>query len=250
MEHETSRAVSNVVGYALLFGIMTVTIATTSFVGGPAIQEAQQASADGITRDSMTLFASDIEKLRTTASEQQSIQMQPQGGHISLGQPTTITIETADGSRYTQVTRPLTYDSDSGQEIVYESGAVVTRQPSGSAYMTKAPPISIDDTVSVPLIVTTTPRDRSIQATRGSITATRTDRVTPPLPATTPTLTVSISSRYASAWKAYFDGLTASSYRITTTQPSPSTLTVTVERTSRGEFPVEVPVTEVSLAID
>lgn len=249
MEIKRSRAVSNMIGYALLFGLITVTVATTSFAGGPAIQEAQQVSSDGVTADTMEVLTSDIEALQTTEASSRSVQVHPQGGHIEPVQPTTLTIETADGSQYTQVTRPLAYESDSGKEIVYEAGALITRTPAGDSFMTQSPSVSVDDTVSAPLVITTVPRDRSIQSTRGSITATQMTQATAPLPDTTSQLTISISSRYAAAWESYFNRLTVSSFRITTARPSPSTLIVTIERADDTQFPISVPVTEVSLSV-
>lgn len=149
----TDRAVSDVVGYVLIFSLIVATVGVVTTVGFGTLDDRQDAERINNVERAFDVFANNMENVYRDGAPSRATEMRLAGGTLSHGEPVTITIETDDDETVTVVSRPLVY-SDDNSEIVYAAGAVL-RSDDGGSVMLKEPPFRADrPTALIPLIET------------------------------------------------------------------------------------------------
>jgi len=152
----TDRAVSDVVGYVLIFSLIVATVGVVTTVGFGTLDDRQTAEQINNVERAFDVFANNMENVYRDGSPSRATEMRLSGGTLQYGESVNITIQDADNSdvNHTVQVTPLIY-SEGDTEIVYEGGAII-RDDGDGMVMRRAPPFRFDsDRTLLPFIRTT-----------------------------------------------------------------------------------------------
>jgi len=152
----TDRAVSDVVGYVLIFSLIVATVGVVTTVGFGTLDDRQTAEQINNAERAFDVFANNMENVYRDGSPSRATEMRLSGGTLQYGEPVNITIQDADNPDVNHTVRitPLVY-SEGDTEIVYEGGAII-RDDGDGMVMRRAPPFRIDaDQTLLPFVRTT-----------------------------------------------------------------------------------------------
>jgi len=152
----TDRAVSDVVGYVLIFSLIVATVGVVTTVGFGTLDDRQTAEQINNAERAFDVFANNMENVYRDGSPSRATEMRLSGGTLQYGESVNITIQDADNSdvNHTVQVTPLIY-SEGDTEIVYEGGAII-RDDGDGMVMRRAPPFRFDsDRTLLPFIRTT-----------------------------------------------------------------------------------------------
>ena len=162
------RAVSNTLGFVLLFGVVFFSIVAVNTVGLGALEEGRDttiAQNAGLSMESMSDVIDDLREENTTA--RLSV-LRGGGGTLSPGKDTSIKVTIDDsGAAGPNVVYDRTFTSIvyrlEGTEIVYEAGAVIRTQENGGGVLVDGPSFEMtDDAVFLPIVSTTSADGSSV----------------------------------------------------------------------------------------
>jgi len=131
------RAVSETLGYVLVFSVVIMTISTVTVVGFNGLEDRQTAEEVTNVERAFDVLRDNFNDLYRYEEPSRGTEIRLASGTISVGDPVTITVGQWDGGGFspdaqTNVTfRPLEYQSDGG-DVVYESGVVFRSDDVGS----------------------------------------------------------------------------------------------------------------------
>lgn len=151
----TDRAVSDVVGFVLVFALVVSTVGVVTSVGFTSLDDQQEAEQLNNVERAFDVFQNNVENVYRDGAPSRATEMRLAGGTIGYGDPVNVTIRDANNSDVNRSiqTTPLIYSS-AGTDIVYEAGAVIRDDGHGSI-MLNEPPLYFDSSRAVlPLIAT------------------------------------------------------------------------------------------------
>lgn len=152
----TDRAVSDVVGYVLIFSLIVATVGVVTTVGFGTLDDRQTAEQINNAERAFDVFANNMENVYRDGSPSRATEIRLSGGTIQYGDPVTITIQNASDTsvNYTVRITPLVY-TEGDTEIVYEGGAII-RDDGDGMVMRRTPPFRIGaDRTLLPFVRTT-----------------------------------------------------------------------------------------------
>lgn len=206
----TDRAVSDVVGYVLIFSLIVATVGVVTTVGFGTLEDRQTAEQINNAERAFDVFANNMENVYRDGSPSRATEMRLSGGTLQYGEPVNITIQDAadENVNHTVQMTPLVY-SEGETEIIYVGGAVI-RSERESAVMIRDPPFRIDSQRTlIPLVDTTGfPGVRTISAEeRVRVRSANIERIAAPEPDLydADEVRINVSSPRSDAWVRYFD---------------------------------------------
>jgi hypothetical protein len=129
-----TRAVSEVVGFALVFSLVVAVVAIVSLNGISTLQEARNAEQTNNAERAFEVLADNMKDLHTNGAPSRATEISPpQGSGLYMGARTTIWIN--DTSAPTLLpdrkfhVRPIVYRGADGTEIFYMMGALFRVEP-------------------------------------------------------------------------------------------------------------------------
>lgn len=153
-----SRGVSDTVGFVLVFGLITVVIAT-AFTGGMAgLESTQQAEQDANVERAFDVFDNNMRDIYYDGAPSRTTEIKLAGSSLDFDKRSRLTVVVdPDGSNREITNRSvhsLVYRGSIGTEIRYEAGAVI-RTDGGSSVMLASPGVITDDKrILIPFIRT------------------------------------------------------------------------------------------------
>lgn len=213
------RGVSDLVGFALVFALVTASIAMVYVAGIQGLQDARRDEQLRNVERAFDVLDDNIEDIHRRDAPSRATEISLLDGQMTYGRPINVTVyventrNSSDNRTLTANVRPLVYASTTGDtEIVYTAGAVV-RDDDGSSVMLAEPGFSVDDQRAVLPLVVTHQRSDSRSGLGGSTTILvvafqqSKDAGTPFLTNATADANVSVTvqSPRVRAWKAYFE---------------------------------------------
>ena len=204
-----NRAVSDVVGYVLIFSLITVSVGVITVGGFSALQDRQDAERINNAERAFDVLAGNMEDIYRDGAPSRATEMRLSGGTLRYGEPINITIEDNNGRNITASPRPLVYQ-DTGTEIVYVAGAII-RSDNGNSVMLRDPPFRASATVgSFPLIVTFRTTGSTTLSSEGTVQVTsEARRVNTTMPTGfddgTGSYTITVESPRYTAWEQYLE---------------------------------------------
>ena len=205
---DDTRGVSEILGFVLIFALVTSMIAVVFTVGFAGLQSSQQAEQVNNVERAFDVFADNLRDLYQRDNFEESemsraTEIKLIGGTISLQESTTIRVE---GENLSFSPRSVVYSDDSDTEIVYEAGAVF-RSDGYASVMLVEPNFHFGEKRSIIHVVN--PRDRS---EHGSIERVGTVLIVAEYRDSTvfevensESVNVTIESPRSNAWKRYFE---------------------------------------------
>lgn len=165
-----NRAVSNTLGYVLLFAVVITSLTVVGTVGVGSLEDARDGTLLMNAEQSMQGVASaagDVHREDVSRTSRVRIRR----GSLQPGDETTITVrvlDSSDGSTttVTKTFKPIVYRSKDVR-VVYEGGAVIRQQDGGSVAIREPSYVLSQDRAIVP-VVGTTPNSESSESVSGS----------------------------------------------------------------------------------
>jgi len=205
------RAVSDVVGYVLIFSLITISVGVITVGGFSTLQDRQDAERINNAERAFDVFAANMEDVYRDGAPSRATEMRLSGGTLRYGEPTNVTLRRADNAdiNWTAQITPIIY-SDSGTEIVYEAGAIIRDERGGSVVLRSPPYRFGSERALLPLVRTTRPVEESpvsfegtirVESTRTSIDA----GIGPELADPSGDLEFEVDSERQEAWNRYLE---------------------------------------------
>jgi len=211
------NGVSEVVGFILVFSIITLAIAIIYVVGYPAIEDSKDRTQLKNMEKNFIVLQSNIEMVAFGESPVKMMRMELGGGTITVnGSDGAITVRTTNGGEiFNDLVGTVTYGMKGRREIIYENGGIWSRYPSGGSVGVSDPRINLRKDLNNTryLVISIVKINSSTSSTGGKGTVTLTIENSDPL---TPipridraggTAWINITSDVAPAWKRYFERL-------------------------------------------
>ena len=202
------RALSDVIGYVLVFSLIIATVGVVSTVGFTGLQDRQDAEQINNVERAFDVFDHNVEDVYKRGAPSRATEMRLGGGSLGYGERIEIEIESG-GENVTASSTPLVY-SRGNTEILYVSGAII-RVDDGNAVMLSEPDFVFEtDHVVMPLIETRSRSDRTIggESTIRVTSEFSFIETTVPAQLAEPSgsdVNVTIESSRAEAWERYFE---------------------------------------------
>jgi len=170
------RAVSETLGYILVFSIIVTTITTATVFGFGGLEDRQAAEQVTNVERAFDVMADNFRDISRYEDPSRATEMRLADGTLSVGDPVTVTVAAGEqnGEEFVEreqqnVTfRPLVFQSDGGS-VAYESGVVFRSSGSDSIARSSLPFVVGEETALVP--VTATSLGSSTSAVGGDRTA-------------------------------------------------------------------------------
>jgi len=251
-----SRAVSETLGYILVFSIIVTTIATATVFGFTGLEDRQAAEQVTNVERAFDVLADNFADISRYEDPSRATEIRLADGTISMGDPVTITVgqwdtgseQFVDGNTQNVTFRPLVFEGDGG-EVVYESGVVFRASRSGSIARSPLPFVVGTETAVVPVTATATSSsttgvggDQTVQVV-GERRATTQPLENRTISADGETLAVRVDSPRADGWARQFR---EEEYPILNESDS----TVTAELSVTNDGRVRLPVTNINIRFD
>lgn len=204
----TDRAISDVVGYVLVFSLIVTTVGVVTTAGFGTLDDRQSAERINNVERAFDVFATNVEDVYRDGAPSRATEMRLAEGTIRHGDAVTITVEASDERNVTVSPRPFVY-ADGETEIVYVAGAVI-RSESESAVVLRDPPFYVDSgTATFPLVETFRTSGPKTVSVDGTVRITSTSRgINTTVPESfdeAGTFNVTVESPRSDAWARYFE---------------------------------------------
>ncbi len=197
------RAVSDTLGFVLIFGIIVSTTAVVYVGGFDALTGARDAQQFANTERAFDVLDSNVDDLAVHGAPSRTTEVLLSNGALGFGNSVTFNVTTADSGYYEATTRPLVYRADDGDRLVYSNGALF-RQYGDRAVLFGEPRVSAGDRTLVPLVVTRAASSEiSTDGTRRLLV--RTDVTSRDVARFTTATNLTVTSPRAGAWEQYLE---------------------------------------------
>ena len=201
------RGVSETVGFVLVFGLITTTIAVTFTVGLGGLADAQLAERDDNVERAFDVLHDNLNDISRDGVPSRATEIQLGGGALAFERESEFRLtDTGTGTQVFE-TGSITYRGAGDTRIVYENGAVF-RMQGESGVMLREPDLLVGDTVVYSLYglggpTTTTQGDGTVLVVG--------ERIGRGVPiddrATGGDVTLEINSTRSSVWRRYYGDL-------------------------------------------
>lgn len=182
----TERAVSDVVGYILVFSVVSLSVAVVSLAGVSALEDARNSEQIANAERAFDVLADNLGDIHQEGAPSRSTEISLASARIRTDRTTTAQVRAYNGTGWINLTGMVTSDllvwqsnEVSSTEIAYAMGTVIRSQAQGGVVLRGGPFRFDDDRTILPLVQTYT---RSGQSFGGGIIRVRGIRSNPTLP--------------------------------------------------------------------
>lgn len=221
------RAASDVVGFVLVFSLVTATVGVVYGVGFTGLEDVRDAERVTNAERAFDILADNLADVRARGAPSRATEIKLSEARLFFGNATTLSVEITNvGSpapEYSVSLRPVVYAAGTGTRLVYEAGAVVRTEPGGGVVFRRDPGLLFADaggtrTAVIPLVETRRTGGTSVGGSR--TVRVRADLAVSEVLTTLDggpfdvEFTVETSARRAAAWERYLDGEIASAFGV------------------------------------
>lgn len=178
------RAASEALGFVVLFGVILTSVAIMYAVGFGGLQDARDYERVNNAERAFDVLADNVEDVLRRGAPSRATEFKLADADLRMGDPVVVngSVEHVSGtpsgeSDFTIPTteiRPIRYDANTGETIVYVGGAVVRGGADGAAMVREPGYLLTDERTILPIVETDSRDDTSVS---GSTTVlVRTDR--------------------------------------------------------------------------
>lgn len=230
------RSVSETVGFVLVFGLITTTIAVTFTVGLGGLEDAQLAERDNNVERAFDVLHDNLNDISRDGVPSRATEIQLGGGELVLEQESEFRLTDAGTGTRVLESGSITYRGAGDTRIIYENGAVF-RMEGEDGVMLREPDLLAGDTVVYSLYGLSGPA----QTTQGDGTVLVVgERIGRGVPvddrATEGNVTLEINSTQSSVWRRYYAGLDDEQISVKPAADSDADLAVTFDADSYERF--------------
>jgi len=152
------RGQTETLGYVLIFALVLSTATVVSFSGVDAIQSKEETQRVQNTERAFEIFASNMDDIQQRGAPSRATEVSLDGASLGYGDTGTVNVSVIDGGTETNHTyeiRPLVYETNEDNRLVYEAGAIFYQDDDGNGVVVRDPPFLADDgRVNIPVVAT------------------------------------------------------------------------------------------------
>lgn len=212
----SERAISDVLGYALVFALIMSTVGVVYTTGVGGLLDVRETEKIANAERAFDVLDSNLEDLSRGAADSRGTEIQLEDATIGFEDPTVINVSADDGGSYRATIRPIYFSgSDDDPRIVAENGGIFRQQDETAVIRNEPNFVFADHEMVVPIVVTRTRDSGRSGSGRVLVRTTVADRTVVHLPAPNSTVTVRIESPRATAWKEYLEDQSGESCEVT-----------------------------------
>lgn len=142
------RAVSEILGYILIFSLIVATVGLVSISGLPALDSARESEQIQNAERAFDVLNSNMAEVYERGSPSRATELSASDARVEIREPVVfnVSVENVDGnvtSARAEV-QPIVFSGRGDTEFVYEAGAVI-REQRESSIMLRDPPMKLDD---------------------------------------------------------------------------------------------------------
>ena len=181
---QNGRAVSEVVGYIIVFGLVITSIGIITVAGTGTLEDAREDERVSNAERAFDVVADNMVSIYERNSPSRATEIDLPNSQIIMGNEIRMTV-TVDGETVAQRDiQPIEFRLTDDRRLVYEAGAVFRTEHGGGVVLRDPPFLLDDDRVHVPIVETESPGAASAgsttillrgKATERSVLASRTD---------------------------------------------------------------------------
>lgn len=212
-ERADERAVSEVVGFVLVFSLVVGTIALVYVTGFAGLTDTRDVEQVNNAERAFDVLADGFDKLARGEAPNRATEIKLADAQLTLGNLKQGAVTDSDGTMVAEIPqhRPIVYTAPSGSEVVYEHGAVIRVDDGGAATMRREPDFIIGEERTVIRHIETSNLQIGSQSVAGDTTvlvrssATRSDLLYSAVENDEVTLALDTAEERASAWTEYME---------------------------------------------
>ena len=224
------RGVSNVVGYVLIFSLVTITIGTVFAVGITGLENRQAAERAANVERAFDVFDDNVRDVQRYGDPSRATEIRLSGGALSLADPAVVELRNASGDIVGRSldSRSLTYTSGD-TTIAYENGAWFRSDGTGAVMRSEPRFVAAGGRTTLPIGRLYPLGDETVEQEGAvQIVVDRTSRPqlveTADASADDGPFDLWIESPYADAWRRYFERTDGFSVNTTMTDTANDTV--------------------------
>lgn len=206
----SDRGQSEVLGFAIIFGIMVTGVALVMVTGMAGLDDTREAEQVDNAAVAFEVMADVFDELVEAGVPSRSVEIKLADAQLTTTEPVTIRVTVTsvadpnESASYDIVSRPIVYDARSGTSLAYTSGAVVRMERDGMV-MLHPPDFRLSSERTVLTVIQT--RTDELQAVGGDhrvhVRAVRSEPKYLVAESTPHNVTIEIISPRAAAWWSY-----------------------------------------------
>jgi hypothetical protein len=162
------RAVSEVLSYTFIFGLIVASIAIVSVGGMVGLENVRTNEQLSNAERAFDVLHDNLRAVHSEGAPSRATEVSLGDSQMFFGDNITMTVDISSGQFSTEI-RPIVFRVDGERRLVYEAGAVI-RQDRGGGVVLNDPPFTFvqnsDTQVRVPIVQTTAPEQESIGSTK------------------------------------------------------------------------------------
>ena len=162
------RSMSEVMSYALVFGLVVTTIGIVLVSGFGSLEEVRDSERVSNAERAYDVLADNFASIYERNSPSRSTEVDLGESEIVFGTNSSMTVEVHDGAdfeRYQYNMRPIVFQVTDDASLVYEGGAVFRDERDGGIVRRGPPFLLTSERVHVPFVQTTSEGVRSVGGT-------------------------------------------------------------------------------------
>lgn len=166
------RAVSEVLSYALVFGLIVTSIGIVTVGGLGSLQDARTNEQVANAQRAFDVLHDNLADVHAEGAPSRATEISLGDSQLYLGDNVTMAVKVdgRDAHEFDTI-RPVVFQIGDGRSLVYEAGATIQAERDGG-YVVNGPPFALTDSptsdrgqVHVPIVHTTAPSVRSVGGT-------------------------------------------------------------------------------------
>lgn len=217
------RAVSEVIGYVIIFGIVISSVLLLSASGTTTLEDIRENEQASNAQRAFDVLADNMAQIYERNTPSRATEIDLGESQLFYGDTVAIEVEVRGSSggveQFKHEARPIVLRPSDNTELVFEGGATFQTGREGGIMLRQPPFLISGDRVNIPIISTTAPTDRGVSGTTALLRGKSTERkalYTPDALSNPDELHINITSPRAEMWDRHLDEETPLSCNIPT----------------------------------
>lgn len=157
------RAVSDIIGFVLVFGLIITTVSIVYVVGFSGLDNARDVEERRNVERAFDILADNVDDVIEGKAPARGTEIKVGDARLYGGNTVFFTVNVTNATGVTTGAQieavPLIYETPAGQQVIYVNGAVMRSQVGGSSFIIEPEIDAEHDTFLMPLIETRIPGD-------------------------------------------------------------------------------------------
>jgi len=167
------RGVSEVIGFVLIFSLITLSVGTVYVVGFGGLQDARDAEQLTNVERAFDVLADNIDDIATHDAPNRATEFRLYEADITVGEPTRFTVDVDNGTgttSYSVNSYPIVYEAQTSPTTIrYVNGAVIRQDRNGERFIDEPSFVfradAVGDTAIIPIIQTRSQGEQTVGGT-------------------------------------------------------------------------------------